>query len=314
MKMPMCAVMSCLLLLWLTCTYVHAECPGVCSCSESYRTVDCSWRGVRHLPEGLQRNIQSLNLTHNRLSDLDHHLSSFTHLRILDISYNRLLHFPASLPRALWEINVSGNRLRVLNKDDTAYQWNLRVLDLSVNKLERVVFINNTLPNLKALNLSHNKFWTVPTNMPPKPEVVIYPTTLWSRSCRGPWTSYTGWLGSTCMQTASPRSGKGHSSICKSEAHHSRGHPWACEETANISHLLVWPNTLPSECWLPLPHLAHLRRGWPVQDRELALLHLHAVPICLWNWGAKYSICTSSHHTLLVGDVTPKHQGWPDRI
>lgn len=241
MKMPMCAVMSCLLLLWLTCTYVHAECPGVCSCSESYRTVDCSWRGVRHLPEGLQRNIQSLNLTHNRLSDLDHHLSSFTHLRILDISYNRLLHFPASLPRALWEIKVSGNRLRVLNKDDTAYQWNLRVLDLSVNKLERVVFINNTLPNLKALNLSHNKFWTVPTNMPQNLEVVdlshntlvqILPGSLnrLHRLAR----LYLHANRFTTVREGALEHLQSLKLITLGD------NPWACEETANISHLLVW--------------------------------------------------------------------------
>ncbi len=240
MKMPMSATMSCLLLLWL-CTYVHAECPNVCSCSESHRTVDCSWRGFRHLPVSLQRNIQSLNLTHNRLSDLDHHLSTLTHLRILDISYNRLLHFPASMPRALWEINISGNRLRVLNKDDTAYQWNLRVLDLSVNKLDRVVFINNTLPNLKALNLSHNKFWTVPTNMPQNLEEVdishntlvqILPGSLnrLHRLAR----LYLHANRFTTVRVGAFEHLQSLKLITLGD------NPWACEETANISHLLVW--------------------------------------------------------------------------
>lgn len=73
---------------------------------------------------------------------------------------------PSSLPRALWDIRAAGNQLQSLDKNDTAYHWNLRVLDLSANELERVVFINNTLPSLQALNLSHNRFWTVPTNMP----------------------------------------------------------------------------------------------------------------------------------------------------
>ncbi|XP_050977206.1 oligodendrocyte-myelin glycoprotein [Labeo rohita] len=241
MKMPVCAAVSCLLLLWFTCTDVHAECPSVCSCSETHRTVDCSWRGFRHLPVGLQRNIQSLNLTHNRLSDLDHHLSSFTHLRILDISYNRLLHFPASLPRALWQINVSGNRLRVLNKDDTAYQWNLRVLDLSVNKLERVVFINNTLPNLKALNLSHNKFWTVPTNMPQNLEVV-------DLSHNSLVQVLPGSLIRLHRLARFYLHANRFTSVSEEAFEHLQSlklitlgdNPWACEETANISHLLVW--------------------------------------------------------------------------
>ncbi|XDV54520.1 hypothetical protein PO909_022794 [Leuciscus waleckii] len=241
MKMLMCSVMSCLLLLWFTCTCVHAECPAACSCSESHRTVDCSWRGFRHLPMDLQRNIQSLNLTHNRLSDLDHRLSSFTHLRILDLSYNRLLHFPASLPRALWEINISGNRLRVLNKDDTAFQWNLRVLDLSVNKLERVVFINNTLPNLKALNLSHNKFWTVPTNMPQNLEVVdlshntlvqILPGSLIRLHRLAQFYLHANHF--TMVSEGAFEHLQGLKLITLGD------NPWACEETANISHLLVW--------------------------------------------------------------------------
>ncbi|XP_039531658.1 oligodendrocyte-myelin glycoprotein-like [Pimephales promelas] len=241
MKMRASSVMPCLLLLWLTCTCVHAECPAACSCSESHRTVDCSWRGFRHLPTGLQRNIQSLNLTHNRLSDLDHHLSSFTHLRILDISYNRLLHFPASLPRALWEINISGNRLRVLHKDDTAFQWNLRVLDLSVNKLERVVFINNTLPNLKALNLSHNKFWTVPTNMPQNLEVVdlshntlvqILPGSLIRLHRLAQFYLHANHF--TMVSEGAFEHLQGLKLITLGD------NPWACEETANISHLVLW--------------------------------------------------------------------------
>ncbi|XP_073685207.1 oligodendrocyte-myelin glycoprotein [Garra rufa] len=247
MKMPVCAAMSFLLLLWFTCTYVHAECPTVCSCSESHRTVDCSWRGVRHLPVGLQRNIQSLNLTHNRLSDLDHHLSSFTHLRILDISYNRLLHFPASLPRALWQINVSGNRLRVLNKDDTAYQWNLRVLDLSVNKLERVVFINNTLPNLKALNLSHNKFWTVPTNMPHNLEVVDLSHNTLVQILPGSLNLLHKLARLYLHANRFTTVGEGVFEHLQSLKLITLGdNPWACEETANISHLLMWTHHTPA--------------------------------------------------------------------
>uniref|UniRef100_A0A672NY07 Oligodendrocyte myelin glycoprotein a n=1 Tax=Sinocyclocheilus grahami TaxID=75366 RepID=A0A672NY07_SINGR len=221
MKMPVCAAMSCLLWLWFTCTYVHAECPSVCYCSESHRTVDCSQRGVRHMPVGLQRNIQSLNLTHNRLSDLDHHLTS--------------------LPRALWEINVSGNRLRVLNKDDTAYQWNLRVLDLSVNKLERVVFINNTLSNLKALNLSHNKFWTVPTNMPQNLEMVDLSHNSLVQILPGSMNRLHSlarfYLHANRFTTVS----EGTFEHLQSLKLITLGdNPWACEETANISHLLVW--------------------------------------------------------------------------
>ncbi|KAK7925048.1 hypothetical protein WMY93_007358 [Mugilogobius chulae] len=155
-----------LLLLLLLGRRVFAVCPSMCTCSRSHREVDCSWRGLRLLPDGLQYNLRTLNLSHNRFHNLDIHLTPYTHLRVLDLSYNRLTHLPAGLPRSLWQLYASYNRVQLLEKNDTAYQWNLQVLDLSYNKLERAVFINNTLINLRTLNLSHNNFWTMPTNMP----------------------------------------------------------------------------------------------------------------------------------------------------
>ncbi|XP_047450130.1 oligodendrocyte-myelin glycoprotein isoform X2 [Mugil cephalus] len=145
---------------------VLSICPSVCSCSGGHRVVDCSLRGLNKFPSGLQHNIRFLNLSFNSLRGLDSQLSHYTHLRTLDLSYNSLESLPPLLPRSLWDIRAAGNHLRLLDKNDTAYHWNLKVLDLSENELERVVFINNTLLSLKALNLSQNRFWTVPTNLP----------------------------------------------------------------------------------------------------------------------------------------------------
>ncbi|XP_042355901.1 oligodendrocyte-myelin glycoprotein-like [Plectropomus leopardus] len=155
-----------LLLVLLLGLHVLAVCPSMCSCSRSHREVDCSWRGLRQLPDGLQHNMRSLNLSHNRFHNLDGQLTSYTHLRFLDLSHNRLSHLPTGLPRSLWQLSAASNRLQLLDKNDTIHQWNLRLLDLSDNKLERAIFINNTLINLCTLNLSHNHFWTLPTNLP----------------------------------------------------------------------------------------------------------------------------------------------------
>lgn len=121
---------------------------------------------LRHLPDGLQLNLVSLNLSHNRILNLDGQLTVYTHLRFLDLSHNRLSHLPAGLLRSLWQLHASSNRLKSLSKNDTVHQWNLRLLDLSANRLERATFINNTLTSLSLLNLSHNYFWTIPTNLP----------------------------------------------------------------------------------------------------------------------------------------------------
>ncbi|XP_062873133.1 oligodendrocyte-myelin glycoprotein [Trichomycterus rosablanca] len=166
------STLACLLIQLLCAASVLAICPSTCSCGRGHRVVDCSSSGLSLLPHSLQHNIHFLNLSHNRLQDLDGLLGHFAHLRTLDISHNYFSNLPVGLPRALWDIRASANRIRQLEKNDTAYQWNLQSLDLSDNELERVVFINNTLPSLRVLNLSHNKFWTVPTNMPFNLEVV----------------------------------------------------------------------------------------------------------------------------------------------
>ncbi|KAM3933835.1 oligodendrocyte-myelin glycoprotein [Leptodactylus fuscus] len=145
---------------------IFCLCPLKCSCSMKNRNVDCSGKSLTALPHGLQDNITHLNLSYNYFSNLDHQLTHFTNLRALDLSHNLFKSLPSHLPRSLWEVYATQNNITVLHKLDTAYQWNLKVLDVSMNSLQRTVFINNTLISLQLLNLSHNQLWTVPTNMP----------------------------------------------------------------------------------------------------------------------------------------------------
>uniref|UniRef100_A0A673C369 Oligodendrocyte myelin glycoprotein b n=2 Tax=Sphaeramia orbicularis TaxID=375764 RepID=A0A673C369_9TELE len=231
-----------LLLLWgLLGGQVLSICPAVCSCSRGHRVVDCSSRGLTKLPPGLQHNIRFLNLSFNSLQDVDAQLSHYAHLRTLDMSYNRLETLPPALPRSLWDIRATGNLLRSLDKNDTAYHWNLKFLDLSDNELERIVFINNTLPGLQTLNLSHNRFWTVPTNMPHNLQSVdlshnylvqILPgsldrlpklTQFYLHANRFSWLSEGVFdkLSGLQLMTLGDN-------------------PWACEEEENITKLLQW--------------------------------------------------------------------------
>ncbi|XP_044209397.1 oligodendrocyte-myelin glycoprotein [Thunnus albacares] len=235
---------ACLLLLLLCGLlggWVLSICPPVCSCSRGHRVVDCSSRGLTKLPPGLQHNIRFLNLSFNSLQGLDNQLSHYAHLRTLDVSYNRLESLPPALPRSLWDLRAAGNHLRSLDKNDTAYHWNLKVLDVSDNELERVVFINNTLPSLQTLNLSYNRFWTVPTNMPHNLEsidlshnylVQILPgsldrlhrlTQFYLHANRFSWLSegiFDKLRGLQLMTLGD--------------------NPWACEEEENITRLLRW--------------------------------------------------------------------------
>ncbi|XP_026780751.1 oligodendrocyte-myelin glycoprotein [Pangasianodon hypophthalmus] len=242
------SMLACLLLLMLCAVSVLAICPPMCSCGRGHRVVDCSARGLILLPNSLQHNIHFLNLSHNRLQDLDGALSHFAHLRTLDISHNHLNHLPGGLPRALWDIHASANHIRHLEKNDTAYHWNLQSLDLSNNQLERVVFINNTLPSLRALNLSHNKFWTVPTNMPYNVEMVDLSHNFLLQILPGSLDRL-------------PRLSRfylhANRFVSVSEGVFNRlealqlitlgDNPWACEDEENITHLLNWVQQTPAK-------------------------------------------------------------------
>lgn len=242
------SLLACLLLLMLCAVPVLAICPLMCSCGRGHRVVDCSNQGLLMLPDSLQHNIHFLNLSHNRLQNLDGVLSHFAHLRTLDISNNHLNHLPVGLPRALWDIHASANRIRHLEKNDTAYHWNLQAIDLSNNLLERVVFINNTLPSLRALNLSNNKFWTVPTNMPYNLEMVdlshnfllqILPGSL-DRLPR--LTQF--YLHANRFTVVS----EGVFNQLESLQLLTLGdNPWACEDEENITHLLNWVQQTPAK-------------------------------------------------------------------
>lgn len=175
------------------------------------------------------------------MQGLDSQLSPYAHLRTLDLSYNRLESLPPSLPRSLWDIRATGNHLRTLEKNDTAFHWNLKVLDLSDNELERVVFINNTLPSLQALNLSHNRFWTVPTNMPHNLESIdlshnylaqILPGSLDRLPRLAKFYLHANrfsWLSEGIFDK-----------LKVLEVITLGDNPWACEEEENITRLLRW--------------------------------------------------------------------------
>uniref|UniRef100_A0A3P9KE91 Oligodendrocyte myelin glycoprotein b n=1 Tax=Oryzias latipes TaxID=8090 RepID=A0A3P9KE91_ORYLA len=233
------------LLVLLLCDFlgcgVLSVCPSVCSCSSGHRVVDCSSRGLTKLPPGLQHNIHFLNLSFNSMQSLDSHLSRYGHLRTLDLSFNRLVRLPSALPRSLWDVRAVGNHLHSLDKNDTAYHWNLRELDLSDNELERVVFINNTLLNLRGLNLSHNRFWTVPTNMPHNLEVIDLSHNYMVKILPGSLDRLPRLLRLYMHANRFSWLPKGiFDKLNRLEIITLGDNPWACEEEENITGLLRW--------------------------------------------------------------------------
>ncbi|XP_043910574.1 oligodendrocyte-myelin glycoprotein isoform X2 [Protopterus annectens] len=144
------------------------NCPSSCVCIGGNRVVDCSQKNLITIPARLQNDITSLNLSHNQIKNLNNMTTNFSHLRILDISYNLLSSLPENLPKSLWELYAANNNIEIVQKDDIAYQWNLKILDLSNNNIHRITLINNTLSSLQSIRMNGNRLWTVPTNLPNK--------------------------------------------------------------------------------------------------------------------------------------------------
>ncbi|XP_068011024.1 oligodendrocyte-myelin glycoprotein [Melanerpes formicivorus] len=232
---------TCLLLLVFFMPTGLGVCPSNCTCSGNDRNVDCSGRNLTVLPHGLQDNITYLNLSFNQFVDLDHQLTRFTNLRTLDISSNWLKNVPAHLPKSLWELYAMNNNIKVLQKLDTAYQWNLRVLDVSRNMVERAVLINNTLSSLKFLNLSSNKLWTVPTNMPYNIESVDLSNNFLSQILPGTLLRLQH-LTSLYLHnnkfTYIPD--KAFDQLLQLQVVTLYNNPWSCSDTQNILYLLRW--------------------------------------------------------------------------
>ncbi|NXD14778.1 OMGP protein, partial [Nothocercus nigrocapillus] len=232
---------TCLLALLFVIPTVLGICPSNCTCSGNNRNVDCSGRNLTILPHGLQDNITYLNLSFNQFTDLDHQLTRFTNLRTLDLSNNWLKNIPAHLPKSLWELYAINNNIRVLQKLDTAYQWNLKVLDVSRNMVERAVLINNTLSSLKFLNLSSNKLWTVPTNMPYNIETVDLSNNFLSQILPGTLVRLRR-LASLYLHnnkfTYIPD--KAFDQLFQLQAVTLYNNPWSCSDRQNIRYLLKW--------------------------------------------------------------------------
>ncbi|XP_044079424.1 oligodendrocyte-myelin glycoprotein-like isoform X2 [Siniperca chuatsi] len=298
-----------LLLVLLLGLHVLAVCPSMCSCSRSHREVDCSWRGLRQLPDGLQHNMRSLNLSHNRFHNLDGQLTAYTHLRFLDMSHNRLSHLPTGLPRSLWHLYAASNRLQLLDKNDTVYQWNLRILDLSNNKLERAIFINNTLTNLCTVNLSHNHFWTLPTNMPVHLETIDLSHNLLVKVLPG---SLDRLLRLTHFYLHANRFSTlpfGVLDKMTSLRVITLGdNPWACHLYADITYLLSWTQHTPARVLGCPCHTQPVcggvhpgrTRGWHFASYNLPPLAASAMPsqasVTGW-WYLSVSALLSTPHT-----------------
>ncbi|KAL6032580.1 hypothetical protein STEG23_036069 [Scotinomys teguina] len=138
-------------------------------------------------------------------------------------------------------MSAANNNIKLLDKSDTAYQWNLKYLDVSKNMLEKVVLIKNTLRSLEVLNLSSNKLWTVPTNMPSKVQIVDLSNNSLTQILPGTLINLTNlthlYLHNNKFTFIPDQSFDQLLQLQEITLHNNR---WSCDHKQNITYLLKW--------------------------------------------------------------------------
>lgn len=109
------------------------------SCHVRGRTADCSRLSLTAVPANLPRNITSLDMSHNRLTDMPcPSLSPYSGLLHLNVSYNSIKMVRSlcqTLP-SLQTLNVEHNEVHELEKEDLSHCVNLTRLNMASNRLK----------------------------------------------------------------------------------------------------------------------------------------------------------------------------------
>ncbi|XP_048185517.1 LOW QUALITY PROTEIN: immunoglobulin superfamily containing leucine-rich repeat protein 2 [Perognathus longimembris pacificus] len=168
---------------------VAGACPEPCACVDKYahQFVDCAYKELREVPEGLPANVTTLSLSANKIAVLRRGafanvtqvtslwlahsevrtvepgaLAALGQLKNLDLSHNLIASFPWSDLRhlsALQLLKMNHNRLRALPRDALGALPDLRSLRINNNRLRALepgTF--DALGALSHLQLYHNPF------------------------------------------------------------------------------------------------------------------------------------------------------------
>ncbi|XP_069899011.1 immunoglobulin superfamily containing leucine-rich repeat protein 2 isoform X2 [Dipodomys merriami] len=168
---------------------VAGACPEPCACVDKYahQFVDCAYKDLREVPEGLPANVTTLSLSANKIAVLRRGafanvtqvtslwlahsevrtvepgaLAVLSQLKNLDLSHNLISNFPWSDLRnlsALQLLKMNHNRLGSLPRDALGTLPDLRSLRINNNRLRTLepgTF--DALSALSHLQLYHNPF------------------------------------------------------------------------------------------------------------------------------------------------------------
>ncbi|XP_068014136.1 osteomodulin [Melanerpes formicivorus] len=172
------------------------ECAKECFCPPAFPlSMYCDHRGLKTIPNipnhvqqlYLQNNnieavpagpftnatfLREINLSHNKIKS--HMIDSGVFDKLLNLvqlhlQYNELEEFPFPLPTSLERLLLGSNKISHLPANALEGLPNITMLDLCNNSLDDSVLRGKPFSNLKnlmQLNLCHNKFQTMPPDLP----------------------------------------------------------------------------------------------------------------------------------------------------
>ncbi|XP_018620315.2 leucine-rich repeat and immunoglobulin-like domain-containing nogo receptor-interacting protein 4b [Scleropages formosus] len=130
-------------------------CPQKCDCRNEKLQVNCSWKHLTGVPEGLSVDTQSLNLSHNRLRTLGRRqFNELAQLWELDLSYNVISMIEVDAFQGLQSLRtlfLKNNRLKIIPVGVFSGLHSLQILDISDNEI--LVFLDYTFRELVSLHL-----------------------------------------------------------------------------------------------------------------------------------------------------------------
>lgn len=129
-------IITCYILLGPSCS---VSCQKKTSCSVQDGRADCSHLSLSAVPQDLPRNLNSLDLSHNRLRVIPpESLASYPGLVYLDVSHNSITKLDGGLCETLsllQTLNMGHNQVLTLKMDNLIHCTSLTHLILSSNKL-----------------------------------------------------------------------------------------------------------------------------------------------------------------------------------
>ncbi|KAM4650381.1 leucine-rich repeats and immunoglobulin-like domains protein 1 [Discoglossus pictus] len=149
-----------LLLMWMgPCTSSETPCPSTCTCTQDL--VDCSNLGLTALPPDLPPGTTHLNLSFNKLTEIDPAVfEELEKLREVQLGYNALTAIPSlgSASASVISLSLHHNKIRSFEPDQLKTFTALETLDLSSNEVQDVR--RGSFPpglRIKELHLGSNK-------------------------------------------------------------------------------------------------------------------------------------------------------------